>query len=52
LRAAICSTREVERKETAMVARRAVMRSVRMRAEPEEEGGNLRPEIGDRRAET
>ena len=38
LRAAICSTREVERKETVIVARSAVMRRVRMRAEPEEEG--------------
>ena len=37
LRAAICSTREVERKETVMVASRAVMRRVRMRAEPEGE---------------
>jgi hypothetical protein len=35
--AAICSTREVERKETTIVARSAVMRRVRMRAEPEEE---------------
>jgi hypothetical protein len=36
--AAICSTREVERKETAMVASSAVIRRVRMRALPEEEG--------------
>ena len=44
--AAICSTREVERKETTIVARSAVMRRVRMRAEPEEE------ETGDRKADT
>ena len=47
LRAAICSTREVERKETAMVARSAVMRRVRMRAEPEAEGGRRRAEGGN-----
>ena len=37
--AAICSTREVERKETVIVARSAVMRRVRIRALPEEEVG-------------
>jgi len=36
--AAICSTREVERKETAMVVSSAVMRRTRMRALPESEG--------------
>ena len=38
--------REVERNETTIVARSAVMRRVRMRAEPEEE------ETGDRKADT
>ncbi len=37
-RVAICSTREVERKETAMVVSRAVIRRTRMRALPESEG--------------
>jgi len=37
--AAICSTREVERKETVMVASSAVIRRTRMRALPESDGG-------------
>ena len=52
LRAAICSTREVERKETVMVARSAVIRRVRIRAEPEEDawkdGLNPNPSISKR----
>ena len=46
--AAICSTREVERKETAMVESSAVMRRTRMRALPEgEESGGRRAEGGN-----
>ena len=36
--AAICSTRDVERKDTAIVESRAVMSSTRIRALPESEG--------------
>ena len=48
LRAAICSTREVERKETAIVESRAVISRTRMRALPEAEDGSRKVETGNK----